>query len=357
MPIDASIYGNLRPVEIPSMLDSQSKAMNLSSMAMQQARGAKQMEREDQEAKMTAHLQKASIFGNALESISGLPEQEKALAYPKVRMELVSSGIIKPEDAPEQYDPQFYNPYISRFQQSKEGIEKRLKIAELAKTKAEIGKLNAEAGSKVLGLKNLTPGEKAADVAYAKDASDYYYQGGKSTIEKNMAQLRDAVSTLESNPKLTGGITPRVPGLDSDMMQDTFNPKMAAVRDQIRGAVQGTLRAVLGAQFTEKEGAAIFNRAFNPRLSAEQNVKQATAVIRELEGMAREKDAAMAHFMDNGTLKGYRPARTMMAGAGSQQMQQQSGGGGFGMKSAAASERPNFDSMSDEELKRYVGGK
>ena len=118
MPIDSSIYQNLKPLEMPSMLDSQTKAMNLRGLAMQQNQMAKESEAFDRDSKTKALLQKASMFGNALESMSGLSEQERAAMYPKARQELIGAGIMGEQDAPADYDPIFYNGNLRKYRRA-----------------------------------------------------------------------------------------------------------------------------------------------------------------------------------------------------------------------------------------------
>lgn len=163
------------------------------------------------------------------------------------------------------------------------------------------------------GEQALTAGQEAADREFGKDASNYYHGGGRAGLESNFQKLQGAIDTLGAKPNLTGGLSTRIPLLGSDMAQDTLNPEMASVRDDIRGAVQGSLREIMGPQFTEKEGTAIFNRAFNPRLSAEENVKRASSEMEKLRRMADSKDTAMSYFKSHGTLAGFDPGVTSLA--------------------------------------------
>lgn len=312
MPIDTNIYQNIKPIEMPSYLDSQQKAANLSALAMQQKHMGQQMQNEDQAAKMQAHLQKAQVFGNTLEGLSGLSPQERAVAYPQVRQQMIQEGVIKPEDAPEEHDEGFYRQSLMRYRQTAPAIENQLKKAHAAFYMAESQQKKQELENP---KKSLTPGELKADEQFGKEVADYYYGGGKASVEKNVEKLQGAINKLNANPKLTGGLSTRIPLLDSDAAQDSLNPEMASVRDEIRGAIQGSLRATLGAQFTEKEGQAIFNRSFNPRLSPAENVKRATAELEAIKRMAAQKDASMERFISTGTLKGYQPQGTMLASA------------------------------------------
>jgi hypothetical protein len=140
-----------------------------------------------------------------------------------------------------------------------------------------------------------------------------------------LQRLQDAISSLEEDGELSGGLTTKIPLLGADAAQDVLNPKMASVRDDIRAAIQGTLKQVMGPQFTEKEATAMFSRAFNPRLSDAENIRRAKVELEALQRMAAAKDSAMNHFMASGTLKGHRPGDTRQAVAGAPQ-QQASGG-------------------------------
>lgn len=344
--IDTSIYQNIRPIEVPSVMDAAKDAASLSQISLQNKRLTQQTKTADREEAYTAHLQKASQFGTAMEGLAGLPPDQQAAAYPKVRGELIQSGVVSPEDMPEQHDRGFIGTNVLKYRQSKEGIDRQLEQAKTAKELAEAAKYRAEAGTSKTA-KNLTPGEKSADEVFGKDAGEYYYGGGKATVEKNVQRLQDAIDKLKDTPNLTGGITTRIPLLNSDSAQDTINPKLASVRDEIRGAIQASLRATLGPQFTEKEGEAIFNRAFNPRLSADENVKRATTELDAIKRMAAQKDQSMKQFISAGTLKGYRPAGTDLAGNGPSDTQtdQPPATGGLGVQSANASDAPPAPKM------------
>lgn len=171
-------------------------------------------------------------------------------------------------------------------------LDQELKRAQIGALKAKAGKIDEA----------LTPGEKAADVAYGKDFADYEAGGGKATVDKNLALLQSAIDDMSKLPAQdrSGGKS----GLLGDTSMEIFNPQAAIVRDKIRSAIQGTLKQVLGGQFTEKEGQAIFNRAYNPRLSNEENIRRATAELESLKAMASAKEQSGQYFSQKGTLKG-----------------------------------------------------
>lgn len=162
---------------------------------------------------------------------------------------------------------------------------------------AEYGKTQRVERQGQIGLGKQMQAQAAAPTVeagkgIAKEFADYQAAGGKATLDKNLGQLEEAAKKLESGEVKTGKISAAVPGLASDMAQDVLNPEIAAVRDQVRGAVQATLRQTLGAQFTAQEGEAIFNRSFNPRLSADENAKRIRTVIQELKQNIANKEKA-----------------------------------------------------------------
>lgn len=154
------------------------------------------------------------------------------------------------------------------------------------------------------GKPEPTKGQTSADAAYAKDYNDWVAQGGKATAQKALSNLNSAIADLEKSPNQkakAGGIS----GLLGNSVMDIYNPQASATRDKIYSAIQSTLKAVLGGQYTEKEGEAVFNRAYNPRLPIEENVRRATVEMNALQSMADSKNAAAKYFEKNGTITGW----------------------------------------------------
>lgn len=143
-------------------------------------------------------------------------------------------------------------------------------------------------------------GRKSADSAFGKEYAEY----DPSTVNKNMSLLSNAIERL-NDPKIKTGTWK---GVLNDSAQDYLSPEVSSVRDDIRGAIQGTLKQVLGGQFTEREATAMFNRAFNPRLSNEENIRRANAELSALQEMSANKDQAVKWFEKHGTLRGFKKA-------------------------------------------------
>ncbi len=154
---------------------------------------------------------------------------------------------------------------------------------------------------------SLTPAQEAADKTFGKEYADYEAGGGRTGVEKNLGLLQSGIDDLAQPGKISGGVTGYLPFRS---VQDYFNPKMAKVRDKLEGAIQGTLRQVLGAQFTQAEGERIMNRIFNPRLSDEENMAKAKIELDSLRAMADNKEAAAKYYRENGTLAGFVPNNT-----------------------------------------------
>ncbi len=174
------------------------------------------------------------------------------------------------------------------------GWEKRQEI-EAAKKAAAALKGGAGAGMQ------MTPGRKAADMAFGKEYIDYNTMG-RPTAEKGLNTLEEARQELKDKGQgLTGPIRGAVP----DFIRAFTNPEAVAVKERIRGAVQNTLKSTLGAQFTEKEGERIFNNAYNDRLSPEENINRLDKIIGELHGGMQAKENMGDYFENKGTLTGY----------------------------------------------------
>jgi len=185
----------------------------------------------------------------------------------------------------------------------------------VSRAEAEIGKVQAEANLKQLQAtgqgRNLTAGQKKADEAFGKEYVDWIAKGGKADVEKNLAQLAPVLEALGGRKdvlpqNITGGGLSFLPfGLDKTA-RELLDPKSIAAQEQVEEVVQRNLRVVLGAQFTEKEGKMLIERAFNPRLDESENLKRLTRLINQIRSMAEAKDAASKYFEQNGTLVGYR---------------------------------------------------
>ena len=176
-----------------------------------------------------------------------------------------------------------------------------LKTEELDLKKQELAEKAKAAANK--GAQKLTVGQEAADRAFGKDYQEWSAQGGYSGVEKQLAQLEGAKELLKTRKDLVGPAISTLP----DAIRKRSHPESVAVQQQVEQAVQNTLRATLGAQFTEKEGERIMRNSYDPALSEIENIKKLDNTINELRTRAEEKNAAASYFEENGTLTGYKP--------------------------------------------------
>lgn len=154
----------------------------------------------------------------------------------------------------------------------------------------------------IINQARQTAGGKAVDEQFAKDYVTFT-QGGAQDAAKQLSQLRD-VSTALKDPKanLTGPYIGNVP----DSVKAFTNPQSVAMKERVEEVVQRSLRAILGAQFTEKEGERLIARAYNPRLSESENGIRVDRLLTQLDGAFRSKMDASRYFEKNGTLEGWR---------------------------------------------------
>lgn len=135
---------------------------------------------------------------------------------------------------------------------------------------------------------------------------------GGSDALMNLVKLKDALAELEKpNSMVTGAII----GLAPDLVNAFINPGATDVRENIESVVQRNLKAVLGAQFTEKEGDRLISRAFNPKLSPQRNAKRLKLLIEQMEQAAQAQNARLAWIKDpknNSSFRGFTGATPNM---------------------------------------------
>lgn len=147
-----------------------------------------------------------------------------------------------------------------------------------------------------------TAAGKAVDEQFAKDYVAFT-TGGAQDAAKQLAQLRDVQAELR-NPK--ANLTGPVIGSTPDYVKKFTNPQSIAMRERVEEVVQRSLRAILGAQFTENEGVRLIARAYNPNLPEKENAVRVGRLFTQLEQAFKQKQAAAQYFEKNGTLEGWK---------------------------------------------------
>lgn len=141
-------------------------------------------------------------------------------------------------------------------------------------------------------------GQKKLDQEFAKEYQDWS-SGGQKIAQSEIGKLKGALNKLETGKVTTGGLT----GMFPDQM--TSN-KVLSARSDIQSSVMGSLRALLGAQFTEKEGERVIKNTWNEADSTENNIARVKRLVGDLENKANDKTQKSKYFENKGsTLKGY----------------------------------------------------
>jgi len=147
----------------------------------------------------------------------------------------------------------------------------------------------------------------AKDKAFAKTYISWVAEGGSADSQRQIAQVDEVLTALESGKELTGPITGTVGNIPliGQTMQSVINPEAINVKEKLEEVVQRNLRVVLGAQFTEKEGERLISRAYNPKLDEATNAMRVRKLLLQMQKAASMKDDASKYFEANNTLDGW----------------------------------------------------
>ena len=152
-----------------------------------------------------------------------------------------------------------------------------------------------------------TPGEKAMDTEVGKDLAKWTIGGEGARSAARQRRLMDVADTLLSGKNITGPLlgwfTENMPGTFS--MTET-GQRAINTKDIIESVVQTDLRAILGGQFAQEEGKALIKRAYNPRLTEEQNAARIKLLLKQMQKASEEKNRAASYFNEKGTIKGFK---------------------------------------------------
>jgi hypothetical protein len=146
-----------------------------------------------------------------------------------------------------------------------------------------------------------TQAQSEVDKKFSQEYADFVAGGGVADVEKQLTQLSGVLGQLETDKSLTGPFRGMLP----DTVRSVTNPPAVAAKNAVEEVVQRSLRAVLGAQFTEKEGERLIARAYNPQLSVAENEVRVRRLAEQIQRMAQSKIDAARHYEQYGTLQGW----------------------------------------------------
>jgi len=171
----------------------------------------------------------------------------------------------------------------------------------------EAQKKAAEQGR--IGQTVLTDAQIKSDQAFGDwYTKEWLVKGGGSTEATYLENLKGVRDTLVDAEKSGESITGVSQGVLSKFptTQAFFNPEGAVVQDRIAGVAQLSLKAILGGQFSEREGELLIQRAYNPLLSEAENIERLTQLINRIEKAEKAKQSIVEYYEENNSIAGYK---------------------------------------------------
>lgn len=260
-----------------------------------------------QDAQQKAILGQLSITGPATKSLIEMSDEEAQKSLPafKVLLEKNNLAVNKmPMDSQGNpiWDRRYYTNAYLMAKNTKDNLE-RMKIeSSIQKDNEDLKLTRAKTAKELSDLKysqnkaGLTEGQKAVDKDFAKDYNDWT-SGGSENARIEINKLKNVVSNLKKGNVSTGGMT----GVLGDRF--TSNNVLAA-RADVQSTVMNSLRSILGAQFTEKEGERIIKNTWNEADSTENNIARLNRLIDNLNAQANDKDLKAKYYEQVGSLAG-----------------------------------------------------
>jgi hypothetical protein len=143
----------------------------------------------------------------------------------------------------------------------------------------------------------------AADLAFDKKAGEELFSFINKDLPQQITNLNkiDDVINILQNENVTGPVVGSTPFA----LKAVLNPQSIGVEDDIRSIVFQSLRATLGAQFTEREGENLVRASFNRYLDEEINIKRLQRLKEETLKGLKTKESMYYHLRDKGTLSNY----------------------------------------------------
>lgn len=144
--------------------------------------------------------------------------------------------------------------------------------------------------------------EKKRDAAFAKTYNDQFGKGEMAELQANRVNLSSLMDDFRAGEKnLTGTDVGMVP----EFVRAVTNPDSVDAQNRVNQIIMGSLRATLGAQFTEKEGQKVLNATYNNKLDEDVILKRLKILDQKLRRMAEARLAAKKYADQFGTLKGF----------------------------------------------------
>ncbi len=160
-----------------------------------------------------------------------------------------------------------------------------------------------------IGESVLTDAQINSDKAFGTwYTNEWLLKGGGSTEQtyiESLKGVRDVLADAEKSGDSISGVSQGVLS-KFPTAQAFFNPEGAIVQDRIASVAQLSLKAILGGQFSEREGELLIQRAYNPLLSEAENIERLTQLINRIDKAENYKKAAAQYYEENKSISGFK---------------------------------------------------
>ena len=198
------------------------------------------------------------------------------------------------------YDPGLVKRFQAMSLDAKERLSEKYKELDygLKKKSVDLAEKRLIAKDKQ-GGSGFSVGQKKLDQEFAKDYNDWT-SGKSKSARLEINKLKNVADKLKNGNLTTGGMS----GMFPDRMT---SDELLSARSDVQSTVMNSLRALLGAQFTEKEGDRVIKNTWNEADSTENNLKRLNRLVEDLTAQADAKDDKARYYeQTDGTLAKYK---------------------------------------------------
>jgi hypothetical protein len=162
--------------------------------------------------------------------------------------------------------------------------------------------------------RTLTQAEVQRDKTFAKELETFRPEQASGNIGV-LSMIADELSTEEAGDSTGLALSSpfksaaRIIDREGDMGLRAILDQEGIDKQQIvAGVIQQNLRQTLGAQFTQREGMLLIDRAYNPTLPPQMNAKRLKALAMLAEAALKARQRKVEYYNNNdGSLAGYDP--------------------------------------------------
>jgi hypothetical protein len=160
----------------------------------------------------------------------------------------------------------------------------------------------AKRKGKAPGGVDISKGQENLDKKFG-DISSAWKFGERQQANANIVNLDNKIERLISGEENVSG-----PGFAfiPEKLKPVLAPTAVGFLDEISDVTYQSLRATLGAQFTENEGKKLVAATFNQNLPEEQNIIRLQRLSAKIKAIRDAKERAIEYFDEYGTLQGYK---------------------------------------------------